>query len=460
MKRLFGIFALLALAVGFTACEEVAPVDKTYTVELTADKNRIVADGAEVVTFAIEVDGQSMNEDVQVILLNDNSVLSGMTFSTTTPGEYRFVAAYKSFTSEPFTVTATPIEEHQPTVTLKADVVTFMAGSGEFVTFTVTADGEDVTSDSTIINVDTEEPLTDNTFTTDVAGDYKFKAIYNEYESNTQIIVVTPYVEQQKEFTISASPMRIKADGVETTTFTVTYGEEDVTDEATIYCSNHENVTVEGNTFSTTVVGSYTFRAKYNGETTGVAVTVDAYDAALADKYEIGQIYEVNGVKGVIFAIKTDNHGDTYCYLFSLDEEDLQWSTKYEWCNCMSQVGLYNTTDPFKYWGQDVNDYPAFKWCMEHGEGWFLPSSTELNWMWDTITNGARNFDAPSVAEYNELIVENGGEPFCETYYWSSNETSEEYIEVIAFMDDSVVCLDPLKDSKFTARAAYRVLVE
>lgn len=126
----------------------------------------------------------------------------------------------------------------------------------------------------------------------------------------------------------------------------------------------------------------------------------------------------------------------------------------------MSQVGLYNTTDPFKYWGQDVNDYPAFKWCMEHGEGWFLPSSTELRWMWDTITNGARNFDAPSVAEYNELIVENGGEPFCETYYWSSNETSEEYIEVIAFMDDSVVCLDPLKDSIFTARAAYRFLVE
>jgi hypothetical protein len=27
-------------------------------------------------------------------------------------------------------------------------------------------------------------------------------------------------------------------------------------------------------------------------------------------------------------------------------------------------------------------------------------------------------------------------------------------------MDDSVVCLDPLKDSIFTARAAYRFLVE
>ena len=80
--------------------------------------------------------------------------------------------------------------------------------------------------------------------------------------------------------------------------------------------------------------------------------------------------------------------------------------------------------------------------------------------MWETITDGARDFTAPSVAQYNKLITDNGGEPFVETYYWSSNETTDELIEVVAFMNDSIVCLDPKKDSIFTARAVYRFKVE
>ena len=80
--------------------------------------------------------------------------------------------------------------------------------------------------------------------------------------------------------------------------------------------------------------------------------------------------------------------------------------------------------------------------------------------MWDAITAGARDFDAPAVAEWNKNITDNGGMPFMETYYWSSNETAEDLIEVVAFMNDSIVCLDPTKSSYYTARAVYRFLVE
>ena len=191
-----------------------------------------------------------------------------------------------------------------------------------------------------------------------------------------------------------------------------------------------------------------------------MSATVEVYDPALAGKYEIGTILEFSGSKGVLYAIKTDKNGITWGYVFSLDEEDLQWSTKYEWCNCINDKGAWNTDDPFTYYGMDLNNYPAFKWCKEHGADWFLPSSTELNWMWEAITEGERDFDAESVAKWNKIITDNGGEPFCETYYWSSNETSDDMVEVIAFMDDSVVCLDPTKDSVYTARAAYRFNIE
>lgn len=464
MKKLFSIFALFSLAAGFVACENTEQPtpgggdDKVYTIELTADKTEIVANGSDTVTFTVKVDGVETTEDVMIICLNDNSVLTDNTFKTATFGEYSFKASYKNFSSDAVNITAT---EPEKVVELTADKSEIVADTRDTVTFTVTVDGVDMTTECTITNLNYETAIEGNTFTSDVNGEFRFVATYDKWSSNEVTITATiPEAPVQKTLKIKSDVNRIKADGIEKATFTVIYGEDDVTADAEIYCTNHEGVTVEGNTFSSTTVGSYSFRARYDGQTTGTSVSIDAYDPELAGKYEIGTIYEVNGVKGVIFAIKSDNKGDTYCYIFSLDEEDLQWSTKYEWCNCMSQRGDYNSSDPFNYFGMNIDDYPAFKWCKEHGEGWFLPSSTEMHWMWDMLTEGERDFDAPSVAKYNAFIVENGGEPFCETYYWSSNETSEDLVEVIAFMDDSVVCLDPKKDNKYTARAAYRFKVE
>lgn len=463
MRKLFSIFALLSLATGFVACEttEQTEDNKEYNVELTADKTAIVADGSDAATFTVKVDGKATTDDVMIICLNDNSVLEGNTFTTTTGGEYRFKASYKGFTSDTLAITATPTESPVPTVELSVDKGEIVADNTDTATFTVKVDGEDKSSEAKITVINYNSELESNSFTTDVAGEFVFVANWDGVKSN-EVKVVATAVETpvQKTLKIQSDVNRIKADGTEKATFTVLYGEDDVTADAEIYCTNHENVTVEGNTFSSTTVGSYSFRARYAGQTTGTAVSIDVYDPELVGKYEIGAIYEVNGVKGVIFAIKSDNNGNTYCYIFSLDEEDLQWSTKYEFCNCMSQRGDYNTNDPFNYFGMNIDDYPAFKWCKEHGEGWFLPSSTEMHWMWDMLTEGQRDFDAPSVAKYNAFIVENGGEPFCQTYYWSSNETSEDLVEVVAFMDDSVVCLDPKKDNVYTARAAYRFKVE
>jgi hypothetical protein len=89
-----------------------------------------------------------------------------------------------------------------------------------------------------------------------------------------------------------------------------------------------------------------------------------------------------------------------------------------------------------------------------------MPSSQELQWMWDAISDGTHDFDNASVAAYNKLLTDNGGMPFFETYYWSSNETDYDMIEVIAFMSDSVVCLAPYKSNTLTVRATYRIQVD
>ena len=453
MKKIFGLIALLWLAVGFTACEPSTPNDPETKLTLSADKGEITADGADFVTFTVNV------AEAQIICLNDNSVLSSNKFSTATPGEYRFKAAYNGQTSDEVVVTAKALKVE---VALTVDKSEIVADNTDAATFTVTVDGQDKTSEATILVVNYGTALEGNTFTTDVAGEFIFQANFEGTQSN-QVIINATGVEQpvQKSLTLTATPMRIKADGVEQVTFKAMYGQEDVTATCTIQTT--AGATVENGVFTTTEAGTYNFYALYDN-TRSNTVSVDAYDPNLASAYEIGSIYDINGTKGVCYAIKTDKQNNVWAYFVSMDEEYLQWSTENVWCNCGSDKGAWNTYDPFdpRYSHadggvRDINNYPAFKWCMDHGDDWFMPSSTELQWLWDAVSGGTHNFDCETMAAYNKLLTENGGEPFQETYYWSSNETSEDMIELVAFMDNSVVCLEPYKTYRYNVRAAYRI---
>ena len=257
--------------------------------------------------------------------------------------------------------------------------------------------------------------------------------------------------------TLTASKSTVKADGSDAVTFSVTT--ENIANPSEVKIVNVATGNTVGTTFSTTVVGEYKFQAVW-GDVKSNIVTITATSTK---QYSVGDLYNENGVEGVIFAIKEDNNGATWCYLFSMDEEDLQWSTENVYCNCNSAKGIWNTYDPFdpvysRADGgvRDINNYPAFKWCMEHGDGWFLPSYTELNWMWDAITNGERDFNVPSVAAFNKVLTDHGGTAISQDYYWSSNEEYAATATLVAFMEDSIVCLDPQKTNSYRVRAAYR----
>lgn len=453
MKKLFSLIALLSLAVGFTACEETTPdTPDTKTVTLSANKSEIMADGVETVSFEATVNGVVTSDGVQIICLNDNSVLSASTFKTTAAGEYRFVAVSNGVKSNEVKVLAT--NPAGPTVVLTADKSTIVADNADAVTFTVTVDGEDKTAESTITIVNYASTLDGNTFVSDVAGEFVFEATFDGEKSN-QVIVTATAVEApvQKSLTIEASKLRIKADGEDSATLTVMYGEEDVT--ATCEIRTTAGDVIEGGAFATTTPGSYNIYALYDNVRSNT-ISVDAYDPNIASAYEIGQIYDINGAKGVAYAIKTDNQNRTWAYFFSMDEADLQWSTENVWCNCVASRGDWNTEDMLRN-GTSPDMYPAAQWCIAHGDGWFMPSSQELQWMWDAISEGTHNFDNASVAAYNKLLTDNGGMPFVETYYWSSNETADDLVELIAFMNDSVVCLNPQKTYTYTVRAATRI---
>ena len=447
MKRFFKIFAIAALALGFTACDEPSEGVEggEVNITLTGDKREIVANGIDAVTFTALVNGKA-NSDIQIFCLKNNSLVKNNTFTTIEAGDYLFKAVYNNKSSEPFKVTA--VAPIVPTLYLLTDKQEIIANGTDVVTFTVKLDDEDVTAESIITNVTTNATLEGTTFSTDTANEYTFVAKYGEYTSAERVITAVAEVPVQKALTLKASKMRIKSNGEDKVVFTAKYGEEDVTASCTLHTTT--GAAIEGNEFTTTTAGTYNIYAIYEETKRSNTLSIDAYDPDVVGQYDIGTVCEVDNTKGVVYAIKNNK-----VYVVSLDEALLQWSTENVWCNCISGRGDYNTEDMLRF-GTSPDKYPAAQWCLAHGENWYLPSSTELQWLWDVTSGGKHEYNCDEMKAFNKILTDNGGTAIGEDYYWSSNETSEDLIEFVAFMRNSVICADPQKTSKMLTRAITR----
>jgi len=153
------------------------------------------------------------------------------------------------------------IQDRPVILIFSADVTTIVADGKSGVTFTIMADGENVSAHAEIYRKDDESDfrLEDHTFYPVKAGEYEFYCKFNDLISPSITITVLPLV-----LTLTADVESIKANGKESVTFTVFAGEDEVTNEALIVCkTDDDEITLENNSFSTTAVGAYEFFAQY-----------------------------------------------------------------------------------------------------------------------------------------------------------------------------------------------------
>ncbi len=276
MKKI--LFALVAL-LGFVACDTNEPVVE-QKINLSADKSEIVADGNDVVTFAVKnLEGEVL-EDATIHFADTHEALEGMTFKTKYAGEYSFYAKRGTAKSDVWTVTAKePSNNDDPDNPVKKEYVlsvssaTIVADGAEKAVFTLKADGEVVT-DFELYNAADDTQLAANEFSTTVAGKYSFYAMCEGEKSNTVEVAATEVVvEQPKPITLTASKSVIKANGVDIAQLTVTEeGGADVTNAATIFVNGGA---LNGNKFATTAPGTYTLYAT-KGEMKSNEVTITA----------------------------------------------------------------------------------------------------------------------------------------------------------------------------------------
>ncbi len=134
------------------------------------------------------------------------------------------------------------------------------------------------------------------------------------------------------------------------------------------------------------------------------------------DKPELGRIYDDNGVVGIV--IKLDDDG-RHGLMVSLVESDgyLAWTTMREPYPDTGAVdksdGRRNMVAVENYIarnGLSWDHFPAFKWCRELGDGWYLPAVDELLQLGFHFNGAQRvSYNRKARAEFNDLLKDNGG---------------------------------------------------
>lgn len=154
--------------------------------------------------------------------------------------------------------------------------------------------------------------------------------------------------------------------------------------------------------------------------------TLPAKTVSQAKVWQVGDYYNVNGKEGVVFWVDaTGKHGKIVSMTDSGSE--LKWSS---WNEQRRLIGAYSETDGAKNlmavkripdW---QSKYPAFRWCADLGEGWYLPAIEELQLF--TLNVAVHN-------KVNRTLSQHGGKPLTNKgyyyWYWSSTESAKEDYE-------------------------------
>ena len=224
-------------------------------------------------------------------------------------------------------------------------------------------------------------------------------------------------------------------------------------------------ITLDGKTVGTTplyldnlLIGQHTIKLSKNGyndytqtftiaegKTTTVNATLTKHQISAPiptptpGSYQIGDLVTVNGVKGIVFQTSP------VVKIVSVKEGYTEWGEYGVTTNAKDKDnGKVNMAKIKAITGWETK-YPAFKWCADLGEGWYLPAHNELKAIYkqrDMInkTLSANNMDKlGSKDEYSWL--------------WSSSEGSSNYAYSVSFSSGSDY--DGDKRNNNAVRAVY-----
>ena len=180
-------------------------------------------------------------------------------------------------------------------------------------------------------------------------------------------------------------------------------------------------------------------------------------------RYEIGDFYSKDGVEGIVYLLDDSRlHG----MLISMDEVFLPWTLFKK--DDVRLVGTDNVISGEinmaileKYiQANDLSwdDFPAFKWCRDKGEGWYLPAIDEVLNIGHGFNGGSRaSFNRKFRNEFNGSAKNNGGEGLDRmVYYFSSTESNSKEAVCSHMAIEPPYVFNIPKHHKFLVRAVRK----
>lgn len=139
--------------------------------------------------------------------------------------------------------------------------------------------------------------------------------------------------------------------------------------------------------------------------------------------YSVGDYWSDGTNHGVVVTVDETGENGTIAAMQDAPQ-DLAWSIVWDITNANDENdGIPNMVtvaaiDP------DYTDYPAFKYCADLGEGWYLPAQKELQHLREVL------------AKTQPTFLSHGGEEInTEAIYWSSTE-ADQFMDAMAFGAD------------------------
>lgn len=237
-------------------------------------------------------------------------------------------------------------------------------------------------------------------------GDATISVAAGEVKAECKV-TVTKRIIKVTQITLSATELNLEPNGE--AQLTATFDPEDADLSSVVWASSAEAVA--------TVSQDGKVKAVADGVAT-ISVTAGEVKAECqvtvqtpAKEWAVGDYYEVGSVKGVVVWV---DESKLKGKIISLDETTADvWSTSNRATGAQSTTDGKSNTEKVKALDNGLTSFPAFKWCVEKGEGWYLPASDEVK-CFLTI--------APVI---NVVLTEHGGTAL-DSYYWSFTESESD----------------------------------
>lgn len=217
------------------------------------------------------------------------------------------------------------------------------------------------------------------------------------------------------ECVVTVGPVEVLSVTLDQTTLDLTVGDteqltatvlpEDATDKTVVWSSSDQEVaTVADGLVTALAPGTATVTASAGDLSAECVVTV----APAGKSWAVGDLYDEDGVKGVVFWVADDARSGK---IVSLDESVRLWATGPYEARAFDEDNGADNTDKIKDLGLPLSTFPACAWCVDHGSGWYMPAINEVQGF------------LQAKALIDPALTANGGTAVSgSNWYWSSTE--------------------------------------